>query len=404
MRPVEQKPAVAGAVGTILVWILIFLFFYLGAVLFAPKPFKTIKIRLDAPTKSEKQVKKVEQNSAKTQKSEAKETPKGDSSSTALSETRSNPVSQDLPATPSLPTPSPQPAQAKQDVRKTESKPASKKQAESGKRKTENSKPDATKTAKSQSKKTESKKSEPAKSAPKQTKQAPSKIVEKPKMVEQTLAPDLTNGGNFASNRHERQVDPNIFWAMLEEQEGNTSNNPVPQKTSSPNSSNNPFSTETAAQVESEGTAAIVQSDNEKKVTGEADSKTKDSLKSIRSATFVSTSGGVSSSVTANTGSSSDGKVSIAMSDGTPRILLEPAEPKIILSPEAAAMIDSTKRLTVSFTVSASGNVPVTSVKISPDILPSLVSMEIREQISKWRFASAPNDGLARFDYTIQKN
>ncbi len=105
MRPVEQKPAVAGAVGTILVWILIFLFFYLGAVLFAPKPFKTIKIRLDAPTKSEKQVKKVEQNSAKTQKSEAKETPKGDASSTALSETRSNPVSQDLPPSGSLPTP-----------------------------------------------------------------------------------------------------------------------------------------------------------------------------------------------------------------------------------------------------------------------------------------------------------
>ena len=370
MRPVEQKPAVAGAVGTILVWILIFLFFYLGAVLFAPKPFKTIKIRLDAPTKSEKQVKKVEQNSAKTQKSEAKETPKGDASSTALSETRSNPVSQDLPATPSLPTPSPQPAQAKQDVKKTESKPASKK-------------------------------SESAKNAPKQTKQAPSKTVEKPKMAEQTLAPDLTNGGSFTSKK--KPVSDADFDKMFENVEGNTSKNSAPQKQSFRKSENNPFSKETAAQVESKGTSAIVQSDNEKKVTGEADSKTKDSLKVIRSATFVSTSGGVSSSVTANTGSSSDGKVSIAMSDGTPRILLEPAEPKIILSPEAAAMIDSTKRLTVSFTVSASGNVPVTSVKISPDILPSHVSMEIKEQISKWRFASASNDGLAKFEYTSKK-
>ena len=58
MREVEQKPAVVGAVGTILVWILIFLFFYIGAILFAPKPFKTIKIRLDSPTKSEKTAKK----------------------------------------------------------------------------------------------------------------------------------------------------------------------------------------------------------------------------------------------------------------------------------------------------------------------------------------------------------
>ena len=71
---------------------------------------------------------------------------------------------------------------------------------------------------------------------------------------------------------------------------------------------------------------------------------------------------------------------------------------------KAAALIDSTKRLTVSFTVLASGTVPVTSVKISPDILPSLVSMEIREQISRWRFQSASYDGIARFEYTIQKN
>lgn len=91
------------------------------------------------------------------------------------------------------------------------------------------------------------------------------------------------------------------------------------------------------------------------------------------------------------------------MTDGTPRVLLEPSEPKITLSKEASALIDSTKRLTVSFTVMAGGNVPVTSVKISPDILPSLVSMEIREQISRWRFQAASYDGSAKFDYTIQK-
>ena len=65
MRQVEQKPALAGAVGTVLVWILIFLFFYLGAFLFAPKPYKTIKIRLDSPAKSEKTVKKIDTENAK---------------------------------------------------------------------------------------------------------------------------------------------------------------------------------------------------------------------------------------------------------------------------------------------------------------------------------------------------
>jgi hypothetical protein len=401
MRPVEQKPAVAGAVGTILVWILIFLFFYLGAVLFAPKPFKTIKIRLDAPTKSEKQVKKVEQNSAKTQKSEAKETPKGEDSPHASSK-ESAPLS---PKEQSSLKSSETPAQAKQDVKKTESKPASKKQAESGKRKTENSKPDATKTAKSQSKKTEPKKSEPAKSAPKQTKQAPSKTIEKPKMAEQTLAPDLTNGGSFTSKKE--PAKEKFDWSQFDDMEGNSSssNSTGIEKNTTHATERSAFSG-SAALSSSQNPTPVSSASKSKSASGEKPSSlTTKALAGVVSAhKYSSTSGGVSSSVTANTGSSSDGKVSIAMSDGTPRILLEPAEPKIILSKEAAAMIDSTKRLTVSFTVSASGNVPVTSVKISPDILPSLVSMEIREQISKWRFASAPNDGLARFDYTIQKN
>ena len=91
------------------------------------------------------------------------------------------------------------------------------------------------------------------------------------------------------------------------------------------------------------------------------------------------------------------------MTDGTPRTLLEPAEPKIILSKEAADSIDSTKHLTITFTVTKDGTVPVSSVKISPDILKSLVTMEIREQISRWRFQSAATSGQAQFSYTIKK-
>ena len=58
MTEVQQKPAIAGFFGTIAVWILIFLFFYFSAILFAPKQYKTIKIRLDAPQKMESEQRK----------------------------------------------------------------------------------------------------------------------------------------------------------------------------------------------------------------------------------------------------------------------------------------------------------------------------------------------------------
>ena len=391
MRPVEQKPAVAGAVGTILVWILIFLFFYLGAVLFAPKPFKTIKIRLDAPTKSEKQVKKVEQNSAKTQKSEAKETPKGDASSTALSETRSNPVSQDLPATPSLPTPSPQPAQAKQDVKKTESKPAPKKQAESGKRKTENSKPDATKTAKSQSKKTESKKSEPAKSAPKQTKQAPSKTVEKPKMSEQTLAPDLTNGGNFAPKK--KPVFDADFDKMFENVEGNTSKNSAPQKQSSPNSSNNPFSKETVAQGDKIDTSATGKSNNEKRATGVASGETSKKLSGATGAKKYK--GTVTTASGSSTPASNSG---IQVSDG--RKLIKPNPPVLYISSEEDNIIGE---YTIKFKVRPNGYVDSSSITITPTVLSMTIQNELKTQLSSWQFSEGKTDGIAQFPYKIER-
>lgn len=387
MRPVEQKPAVAGAVGTILVWILIFLFFYFGAVLFAPKPFKTIKIRLDAPTKSEKQVKKVEQNSAKTQKSEAKETPKGDASSTALSETRSNPVSQDLPATPSLPTPSPQPAQAKQDVKKTESKPAPKKQAESGKRKAENSKPDATKTAKSQSKKTSAKNNEKQEKT-ETGKQKTEKIVEQ----SQQLAPDLTNGGNFAPNRHERQVDPNI-WAMLEEQEGNTSNNPVPQKTSSPNSSNNPFSKETVAQGDKIDTSATGKSNNEKRATGVASGET--SKKLLGATGAMKYKGTVTTASGSSTPASNSG---IQVSDG--RKLIKPNPPVLYISSEEDNIIGE---YTIRFKVRPNGYVDSSSITITPTVLSMTIQNELKTQLSSWQFSEGKTDGIAQFPYKIER-
>lgn len=363
MTEVQQKPALAGLVGTILVWILIFLFFYISALFFAPKSYKTIKIRLDAPQKVENEKLKTENS---VQKAQANPT-KGDVSSTALTETRSNPVSQDLPAAPSLPTPSLQSP--------SQSKPAA-------------SKPSPSKAATAKS--------------------SPAKTVEKPKMVEQTLQKSMEE--LMAEQQAKKTTKKEFDWSQFDEMEGNSSSNSssaaLAKNTASNASSQNAFSGSAASSSNSQSTATSATSSNARSSANQSTSAaTSSALAGVVAANrYSSSSGNVSSTVSANTGSSSDGKVSLEMSDGKTRILLEPSEPKIELSREAAALIDSTKRLTVSFTVMASGNVPVTSVKISPDILPSLVSNEIREEISRWRFQAASYDGIARFEYTIQKN
>lgn len=379
MRSVEQKPAVAGAVGTILVWILIFLFFYLGAVLFAPKPFKTIKIRLDAPTKSEKQVKKVEQNSAKTQKSEAQKIEKGDASSTALSETRSNPVSQDLPATPSLPTPSPQPAQAKQDVKKTESKPAPKKKSEPKKIET---------------KKTEPKKSEPAKSAPKQTKQAPSKTVEKPKMAEQTLQKSMEE--LIAEQQAPKKPAKKEFdWSQFDDMEGNSSSNSTAvAKNTTPAAKQSAFSGSAASSSPEKSTAVSSYSSNEKSASNQK----------VNSSTALALAGATGAkkykgTVTAASGSSTPASNSgIQVSDG--RKLIKPNPPVLYISSEEDNIIGE---YTIRFKVRPNGYVDSSSITITPTVLSMTIQSELKTQLSSWQFSEGKTDGIAQFPYKIER-
>lgn len=393
MRPVEQKPAVAGAVGTILVWILIFLFFYLGAVLFAPKPFKTIKIRLDAPTKSEKQVKKVEQNSAKTQKSEAKETPKGDASSTALSETRSNPVSQDLPATPSLPTSSPQPAQAKQDVKKAEAKPAPKK-TETKKTETKaKSEPKKTEPKKTETKKAEPKKSAPAKTAPKQTKQAPSKTVEKPKMAEQTLQKSMEE--LIAEQQAPKKPAKKEFdWSQFDDMEGNSSSNSTAvAKNTTPSAKQSAFSG-SAASSSSQNSTAASSASKSKSASGQKTSSL--TTKALDGATGAMKYKGT---VTTASGSSTPASNSgIQVSDG--RKLIKPNPPVLYISSEEDNIIGE---YTIRFKVRPNGYVDSNSITITPTVLSMTIQNELKTQLSSWQFSEGKTDGIAQFPYKIER-
>ncbi len=363
MRDVEQKSSAVSLFGTVLVWILIFLFFYFGQAFFKPKEFKTIKIRLDSP---------AEQVVSKKQE-----------------ETR--------PSEPEA-LPSPATATKAESVAKTEAstKKSTKGESSSAEKINKNSassRQNASKEIGKSEKKNENLNSRPD------------------RMSETTLQKsidELIAEQQQAKKPVQKKKSAEEIWAEMEAMEGNSSSSPSPTAVAKNSSTSQAAQTAfsgSAASANTNSTAAKSESKSNSK-SGDnqtASSSTAAALKNAMAATkYSSSANGISSSVTA-TSSQTNGKVSIQMSDGKTRILLEPSEPKITLSPEAASQIDSTKQLTITFIVTASGNVPVTNIKISPDILPSLVSMEIKEQISNWRFQSAETAGQAQFSYTIQK-
>lgn len=159
----------------------------------------------------------------------------------------------------------------------------------------------------------------------------------------------------------------------------------------------------TAASAALDTGKAVAKTDSAVKTT--ATSATQNALGKIAAATYTMSAGnGVSSSAKVNVEKNGDGSVAVSMTDGSSRILLDPKKPVIFISEENAALIDSSRTVTVSFKVLAGGNVPLSGIVISPSsLLPIQIQSEIREQISQWRFKPASSDGQARFEYSIIK-
>lgn len=112
----------------------------------------------------------------------------------------------------------------------------------------------------------------------------------------------------------------------------------------------------------------------------------------------------VDTEATVQTAASGNGKVSMVMDNGSSRVLLEPEKPIINLSETAAATIDGSRKVSISFTVTESGNVPRGEIVITPEsILAEIVRKEIRDQLSKWRFEAADYTSKATFEYKIVK-
>lgn len=159
----------------------------------------------------------------------------------------------------------------------------------------------------------------------------------------------------------------------------------------------------TAASAALDTGKAVAKTDSAVKTA--ATSATQNALGKIAAATYTMSAGnGVSSSAKVNVEKKGDGSVAVSMTDGSSRILLDPKKPVIFISEENAALIDSSRTVTVSFKVLAGGNVPLSGIVISPSsLLPIQIQSEIRKQISQWRFKPASSDGQARFEYSIIK-
>ena len=138
--------------------------------------------------------------------------------------------------------------------------------------------------------------------------------------------------------------------------------------------------------------------------TSEASKSTSEALKSISNSTFNGNAvNGVQSSTSVKAAKSGSGTL-MAMSDGSSRTLINPGEPVINLSKEAAATIDGTREVEITFLVTESGNVPRGQISIKPEaVLSPLVKNEILDQISQWRFSAASYTSVAKMGYKIVK-
>ncbi len=134
-----------------------------------------------------------------------------------------------------------------------------------------------------------------------------------------------------------------------------------------------------------------------------ASASTSNALQGIKNSTFKgNAANGVQSETSAKTKTSGSGKVEMQMSNGRSRALIYPEKPVINLSAQAAATIDASITVSISFKVNEKGN--VSGITISPaSAFKEIVKQEITGQLLDWLFEPADYTATATFDYTIVK-
>ena len=190
-------------------------------------------------------------------------------------------------------------------------------------------------------------------------------------------------------------------WSQFDDDEPEETQTRTQTKTVQNNEPAFSGSAGTAASVDSAKVTSS-SSSGSTKTQGASDSTSK-SLEGIRNSTFKgNAANGVQSETSVKAKASGSGKVEMEMSNGRSRALINPERPVINLSPEAAATIDASITVSISFKVNEQGN--VSGVTISPAAaFKAIVKQEITGQLLDWIFEPADYTATATFEYKIVK-
>lgn len=345
--------------GTVLFWLLLFLFLIFARP-FAKKPeYKTVQIVLSSTPVAKTEKKESAASSAAAQKAQTTEK-----------------------------------KIEKQDVKtvKEQAAPKAEREAASQNRKiADTPKKAASKPAEKPAAKTQAAPAENKKAAAPAKTPAPAAPVEYAKSVEDLMAEQM--------NRQKNTTQDFNWDAFADSDDGSSASDNQPQKVAAASTTGG-----SAAKLSQAGDSGLVSNvEKDGSVSETASSNTTGKLSGVRNAKFIGNAGTSHSSELTAGISNGSGKNQFAMTDGSSRGLLEPSDPRIDLSEQAAGLIDSTINVTIFIEVQPSGN--VSSVDFQPSsIVPPLVQSEIRAQlVGKWRFERADYSSMGKFQYTIKK-
>jgi len=204
------------------------------------------------------------------------------------------------------------------------------------------------------------------------------------------------------ANQTKQQPKKNVDWdAMFADDEPEETNESAQTHTVQNNAPAFSGSAGTAAASDSSKVTSTNSNTGSKSNT--ASSSTSSALQGIKNSTFKgNAANGVQSETSAKTKTSGSGKVEMEMSNGRSRALISPASPVINLSAPAAATIDASITVSISFKVNEKGN--VSGVTISPSsAFKDIVKQEITGQLLDWLFEPADYSATATFEYKIVK-
>lgn len=190
-------------------------------------------------------------------------------------------------------------------------------------------------------------------------------------------------------------------WSQFDDDEPAETSTSTPSKTVQNNAPAFSGSAGTAAASDSSKITSTNSNIGSKSNT--ASSSTSSALQGIKNSTFKgNAANGVQSETSAKAKTSGSGKVEMEMSNGRSRALISPASPVINLTAPAAATIDASITVSISFRVNEKGN--VSGVTISPSsAFKDIVKQEITGQLLDWLFEPADYSATATFEYKIVK-